>query len=323
MTIALTPGEPAGIGPDLVLQLAQAPRQHPWVVIADRAMLEARARLLGVGVSFDENLSCPSTGPGQLTVRHIPLAGPVTAGLLDTRNAEGVLTTLDVTVDGCLSGEFTAMVTGPVQKSVIAEAGFAFTGHTEYLQARTGADDVVMLLVAQELRVALATTHLALRDVPAALTRQLLRRRIEILHRDLKTRFGLGQPCIAVAGLNPHAGERGHLGTEEQTTIAPVCEALRAENFDVHGPLPADTLFAPQARQRFDAVMAMYHDQGLPVIKALGFGTAVNVTLGLPILRTSVDHGTALAIAGSGDADPGSLQAALDLAATMSERAGT
>jgi 4-hydroxythreonine-4-phosphate dehydrogenase len=316
-TLAITPGEPAGIGPDLVVGLAQAPRSAPWVVVADAQLLRARAETLGLSLAIDENLEQPSLAAGSLTVRHVPLAVPVTAGQLDVGNATYVLETLTIAADGCLHDAFAGVVTGPVQKSVINDAGIAFSGHTEFFCAHSGAPDVLMLLVADDLRVALATTHLALRDVAGAITPTLLGRRLELLLNGLRTQFHIKAPRVLVAGLNPHAGEGGHLGREEIDVIEPVCEAARARGEVIIGPLPADTLFTPGVLQQADAVMAMYHDQGLPVLKHVGFGRAVNVTLGLPYIRTSVDHGTALDLAGSGRAQGGSFAAALALAARL------
>ncbi|MEZ5560726.1 MAG: 4-hydroxythreonine-4-phosphate dehydrogenase PdxA [Pseudomonadales bacterium] len=315
--LAITPGEPAGIGPDLVVSLAQVARGEPWVVIADGEMLQDRARLLGLPLAVDDDLARPATAPGRLTVRHVPVHVAVEPGRLCVDNAGYVLRTLELAADGCLDGRYRALVTGPVQKSVINDAGVPFSGHTEYLCERAGVADVVMLLVAGSLRVALATTHLPLRAVPDALTPELLRRRLDILLEGLRRRFGIDAPRVLVAGLNPHAGESGHLGREELTVIGPVCDALRARGEQVLGPLPADTLFTPDHLARADAVMAMYHDQGLPVLKHVGFGHAVNVTLGLPFVRTSVDHGTALDLAGSGRAATGSLESAIALAGTL------
>ena len=255
-----------------------------------------------------------------MTVLHVPTAHRVTAGALDVRNAAYVIELLDRACDGCMNGEFAAMVTAPVQKSVIMDAGFEFTGHTEYLAARTRAALPVMLLLAGELRVALVTTHLALAEVARAVTRERLLATLRIVHSDLERHFGLVPPRITVLGLNPHAGESGHLGREEIDVIEPVLTQLRAEGLDVRGPVPADTAFAPQFLANTDVVVAMYHDQGLPVLKHVGFGNAVNMTLGLPILRTSVDHGTALALARTGGADAGSLRAAFSLAATLTSR---
>jgi 4-hydroxythreonine-4-phosphate dehydrogenase len=322
--LALTAGEPAGIGPELLLALAGEPWPAQLVAIADRDLLAARAAavpgLPPIALhAFDPGADATPHVPGHLPVLPIPLARPAVPGQLDPANAAAVLATLDAAVDGCRDGRFDAMVTGPVQKSVIADAGFAFSGHTEYLAARCGVERVVMLLVAGTLRVALATTPLPLAAVPAAITRELLEQTLRILDGDLRQRFGLAAPRIAVLGLNPHAGEGGHLGREELDVISPVLEALRADGLDLAGPLPADTAFTPRALAGVDAVLAMYHDQGLPVLKHAGFGEAVNVTLGLPIVRTSVDHGTALDLAGSGKADTGSLRAAVKLAIELAQ----
>jgi 4-hydroxythreonine-4-phosphate dehydrogenase len=315
--LAVTPGEPAGIGPDLVVTLAAADRTLDWVAIADPDLLRVRARSLGLPLEVDGDVDRPSRAAGRLTVVPVPLEAPVVAGELALANARYVVRTLEIAADGCLEGRFRALVTGPVQKSIINDAGIPFSGHTEFLCARAGADDVVMLLVAGNLRVALATTHLPLRAVPDAITGALLRRRLDILLRGLEQRFGIARPRVLVAGLNPHAGESGHLGTEERDVIEPVCAAARAAGHRVRGPLPADTLFTPALLAEADAVLAMYHDQGLPVLKHAGFGEAVNVTLGLPFVRTSVDHGTALDLAGTGRAKAGSLSAALALASRL------
>ena len=314
--LALTPGEPAGIGPELCLQLAA--RQAfpvPVVALADPELLAARAHALKLPVILREYQ--PGAAPaaaGELLVLPCALAVPSQPGQLDPRNARYVLATLQRAVDGCLEGEFQGLVTGPVQKSLINEAGMPFSGHTEFLAARAKVKRVVMLLATEGLRVALATTHLPLAAVPAALTPALLEEVLRILEHDLRTKFALAQPRILVAGLNPHAGENGHLGREEIEVITPVLEALRQEGMQLLGPLPADTLFTPRHLDGADAVLAMYHDQGLPVLKYKGFGQAVNLTLGLPFIRSSVDHGTALDLAGSGNADPGSLRTALDYA---------
>ncbi|NOX51819.1 MAG: 4-hydroxythreonine-4-phosphate dehydrogenase PdxA [Gammaproteobacteria bacterium] len=315
--IVVTPGEPAGIGPDLVLMLCSQEKQIPWLVIGDLKMLSERAQTLGLNIRFNQSVEQPTTQTGSLTVIPEPLAVPVMPGVLDVANVPGVLASLDQAIEGCMSGRFTALVTGPVQKSIVIDAGIEFTGHTEYLCSVSGADDVVMLLVAGNLRVALATTHLPLRDVSANLTSSLLLRRLKIFHAGLRQQFAIDRPRILVAGLNPHAGESGHLGDEEIKTITPVCEQLRANGIDVVGPLPADTIFTQQRLANAHGVFVMYHDQGLPVLKYAGFGEAVNVTLGLPFVRTSVDHGTALDIAGSGAADTGSLAAAISLAASL------
>ena len=314
--IALTPGEPAGIGPELVLTLAQEGVDFPLVAIADPKMLAERARLLGLALELLPPEPLPSP-PGSLRVLPVPLASTATPGRLDPANAAGVLDTLQAAVDGCLQGRFAALVTGPVHKGVINEAGIAFTGHTEFLAQATRTPRVVMMLAAPGLRVALATTHVPLHAVPGLITRGMLEEVLHILHHDLRHHFGIEHPRILVAGLNPHAGEGGHLGREEIEVISPALEALRAEGMELIGPLPADTLFTPARLRTADAVLTMYHDQGLPVLKHIGFGNSVNITLGLPIIRTSVDHGTALDLAGSGTADTGSLRCALQTARDM------
>ena len=312
--LAITPGEPAGIGPDLLIALAQNERPADWVALADPDMLRQRARLLGYPLAIHSS----STGrAGELQVEPVPLARKAVPGQLNPANSNSVLNSLRAAAEGCLSGRYAGMVTGPVQKSTINDAGFAFSGHTEFLRDVSGARDVVMLLVAGRLRVALATTHLPLRDVPGALTAELLESKIEMLLSGLRERFRIAEPRVLVTGLNPHAGEAGHLGREEIEVIEPVCERFRKAGAAVVGPLPADTAFTPRPLEGTDAVLAMYHDQGLPVLKHAGFGAAVNVTLGLPFVRTSVDHGTALDIAGTGAADTGSLAAALALAEEM------
>ncbi|HET7922002.1 MAG TPA: 4-hydroxythreonine-4-phosphate dehydrogenase PdxA [Gammaproteobacteria bacterium] len=320
--IALTTGEPAGIGPDICIRLAQRALDVPLVVLGDAEVLAARAHALGVALQFKSYAGGTTTPApaGTMNLLHIPVAHPVIAGRADPSNAAAVLVMLDRATDGCLAGEFAALVTAPVNKAVIADAGIAFSGHTEYLAARCGAPCPVMLLVADRLRVALATTHLPLRDVPQALTRDALAHTLRVLHADLRTRFDIPTPRIRVLGLNPHAGEAGHLGREEIEIITPVCDELRAEGMQLTGPVAADTAFNPAALAQTDAVLAMYHDQGLPVLKYAGFGHAVNVTLGLPMIRTSVDHGTALELAGTGRADPGSLEAALALAVALSRK---
>jgi 4-hydroxythreonine-4-phosphate dehydrogenase len=320
--LALTAGEPAGIGPDLCLALAGAPRGQRLVCLSDRELLRARAAQLGVAVELVEYRSgtAPETAAGRLSVLHLPLAVPAVAGRTDARNARHVLSLIDRAVDGCRAGEFAAMVTAPVQKSVINEAGIPFSGHTEYIAARTGTALPVMLLAAGDLRVALATTHLPLRAVSAALTTEGIAAVLRVLAESLARDFGCARPRIAVCGLNPHAGEGGYLGDEEQRVIEPALHVARAAGIDAAGPFPADTLFVPRHRAGYDAILAMYHDQGLPALKALGFGEAVNITLGLPIIRTSVDHGTALDLAGTGRAEAGSLAAAVEAAARMAER---
>ena len=312
--IGLTAGEPAGIGAELVARIAALPNGSDLVVIADRDLIAQRARAIGIDLErLADADTAPTSHSGSVRIEHVPLRVASIAGRLDPRNSAYVIDTLARAAEGAASGEFDAIVTAPVHKGVINEAGIAFTGHTEFFAGRAHCD-VVMMLVAGSLRVALATTHLPLAAVPAAITRDLLSSRLRILHADLRTRFGIAQPRIAVLGLNPHAGEGGHLGREEIETIEPVIAQLRAEGLDLVGPLPADTAFVPNRLAGFDAVLAMYHDQGLPVLKHAGFGHAVNVTLGLPWIRTSVDHGTALDLAGSGRADHGSLVAATRLA---------
>ena len=328
--IVITSGEPAGIGPDSCVALAQSDWDCDVVVAGDAELLAAAANALSLPLRIERYDPSTASAPhraGILKVMHMPTARAVTAGRLDPRNAAYVIGMLERACDGCMNGEFAAMVTAPVQKSTLMEAGYAFTGHTEYLAARTRAALPVMLLISDRLRVALVTTHLALADVPRAITRERLRTTIRIVNMDLERHFSLAPPRIAVLGLNPHAGEAGHLGREELDVIGPVIRELRAEGLDIQGPVPADTAFTPRFLQTADVIVAMYHDQGLPVIKHVGFGHAVNVTLGLPILRTSVDHGTALSLARSGKADAGSLRAALELAielaGTSSVRAGS
>jgi 4-hydroxythreonine-4-phosphate dehydrogenase len=319
--IVVTSGEPAGIGPDACVSLAQSDWAADIVVAADVGLLAATADALRLPLAielYDSSRQTASHRAGTLNVMHISTARPVIAGHTDPRNAAYVIHMLDRACDGCTNGEFAAMVTAPVQKSTLMDAGYAFTGHTEYLAQRTRAAMPVMLLISDQLRVALVTTHLALADVPRAITRERLRTTLRIVNMDLGRHFSLVKPRIAVLGLNPHAGESGHLGREEIDVIQPVIEELQAEGLDIQGPVPADTAFTPRFLQTADVIVAMYHDQGLPVIKHAGFGNAVNVTLGLPILRTSVDHGTALSLARTGKADPGSLRAALALAIDLS-----
>lgn len=318
--IAVTSGEPSGIGPDICAKLANRPCAARRVILGDRALIEARARLIDVPLSFTEYRPDRPHAEGTLEILHVPLCAPSRAGQLDTANAAYVLALLDRALVGCREGEFAAMVTAPVHKGVINEAGIAFTGHTEYLAGKTGTARVVMMLAGAGLRVALATTHLPLKEVPGAITRTELETTIRILHADLVKKFGIVRPRILVAGLNPHAGEGGHMGREEIDVIAPVLEKLRGEGMDLVGPLPADTLFTRGVLAGSDAQLAMYHDQGLAVLKYAAFEDGINVTLGLPIIRTSVDHGTALDLAGSGKADPRSLFAALDLAVDLAGR---
>lgn len=317
--IALSTGEPAGIGPDICITLTQTAHAVDLVALGDPDLLEARARMLQLPLRldvYDPGERTPQT-PGTLRVLPIATHARVTTGKLDPANARYVLELLDRGTDGCLSGEFDALVTAPVHKGIINDAGIPFTGHTEYLAQRCHAPAPVMLLVANNLRVALATTHLPLRKVAQSIKRESLAHTLRVLAAELHRKFGIPRPRILVLGLNPHAGEGGHLGREEIEIIAPVCEALRSEGLALTGPVPADTAFSETRLQATDAVLAMYHDQGLPVLKYAGFGHAVNITLGLPLIRTSVDHGTALELAGSGSASASSLQAALETAVNM------
>jgi 4-hydroxythreonine-4-phosphate dehydrogenase len=296
--IALTSGEPAGIGPELCVRLAREQHSARIVAIGDRGLLAG----------------CPH-------IEHVPLDRPSVPGRLDPANGRYVLRLLDRAIEGCLSGEFDAMVTAPVQKSTINDAGIAFTGHTEYLAEHSGASHVVMMLVGGGMRVALATTHLPLADVPRAITRESLGDTLRVIDADMRRRFGVASPRILVAGLNPHSGESGHLGREDIDVITPAIAAAAAQGIAASGPIPADTLFVPERLKGADCVLAMYHDQGLPVLKYASFGRGVNVTLGLPFVRTSVDHGTALDLAGTGRADAGSLREALQLAIRLASAA--
>lgn len=302
--LALCSGEPAGVGPDLCVALGQRNFTAPLVVLGDRDLLLGRAAQLGL------------EWPAEVTIQHVPLAAPCTPGRLDKQNGPYVLSLLNEAIDGCMAGRYAAMVTAPVHKSAINDAGIHFSGHTEYLAERAHAQ-TVMMLAGGGLRVALASTHLALRDVAAHLTADGVECALHILHADLQKHFGLPNPRILVSGLNPHAGEGGYLGSEEIEWLIPLLEHMRAQGMDVRGPFPADTLFTPRVLSQGDCVLTMYHDQGLPVLKYASFGAGVNVTLGLPFIRTSVDHGTALDLAGSGQADPGSFFEAIDLAITM------
>ena len=321
--IAITAGEPAGIGADLCVLLAHQPLNAEVVIIADTNMLQERAKALNSDINIQEYSEKSHTahlGNGAITVLHQAISQPAVAGQLDARNSQYVLETLKTAALGCMNHEnqaFDAMVTAPVHKGIINDAGIAFSGHTEFLAELTNTPQVVMMLVGSGLRVALATTHLALKDVPAAITKGSLETTIRILHHDLVHKFGLENPRILVAGLNPHAGEDGYLGREEIDIINPVLEKLRTEGMQLIGALPADTLFAKHHLSKADAVLAMYHDQGLPVLKHASFGEGVNVTLGLPIIRTSVDHGTALDLAGTGNIEIGSMLAAIELAITL------
>ena len=314
--LVVTAGEAAGIGPDLCIALAESEWSQQVVVVADPELLRSRAKLLGKDISLSIYKRDESPAAGGLRVAVQPLAVPAVPGIPDIANARSSLDCLTVAVEGCLRDEFAGLVTGPLQKSIINDAGIPFSGHTEFLAELTHTSVPVMLLVAQQLRVALASTHLPLRAVPGYLTQERLHAVIEVLHHDLQQRFAIADPDIIVCGLNPHAGEGGHLGSEDAEIIRPVVEHFRRNGMAIRGPLPADTAFTPSAGNA-DAILAMYHDQGLPVLKYAGFGTAVNVTLGLPIVRTSVDHGTALDVAGSGTADFGSMLAAVELAAEL------
>lgn len=318
--VVITPGEPAGIGPDLCVALAQRDWPVELVICADADLLLNRAAMLGLPLELLPYQSASPATPqraGTLTLLAINAPQQVQPGHLDVANGAYVLETLTRACDGCLAGEFVALITGPVHKGVINDGGIAFTGHTEFFAERAGCERVVMMLATEELRVALATTHLPLKDVSAAITRDSLHEVISILHQDLQQKFAIARPHIFVCGLNPHAGEGGHMGREEIDVITPALDELRAQGIQLTGPLPADTLFQQKYLQHADAVLAMYHDQGLPVLKYQGFGRAVNITLGLPFIRTSVDHGTALELAGRGTADAGSFITALNLAITM------
>ncbi|MGB0360294.1 MAG: 4-hydroxythreonine-4-phosphate dehydrogenase PdxA [Endozoicomonas sp.] len=321
--LVITPGEPAGIGPDLCLILAteypQFSRSVQLVVAADAELLAQRAWELGLSVTFnmfDSNDYTPAA-PGSLLIAPVRMADKPKAGVLNPANSQYVLNTLTLALNGCTIGLFDGMVTGPVNKEVINIAGVPFSGHTEFLAESTGTEQVVMMLATEGLRVALATTHLPLKDVASAITRESLTKVLRVLNHDLKTKFSIALPHILVCGLNPHGGEGGHLGMEEIETISPVLKELRKEGMNLTGPLPADTLFNPKLLENADAVLAMYHDQGLPVLKFKGFGRSVNITLGLPIVRTSVDHGTALDLAGTANVNPGSLYTAINSALEM------
>ncbi|WP_420719561.1 4-hydroxythreonine-4-phosphate dehydrogenase PdxA [Thiomicrorhabdus sp.] len=319
--LIITSGEPAGIGPDLVLQLAQKAWPIELVVIADKTLLQHRAKLLGLNVDFieyDANKPAQPSKALQMVIEEIKTPQPVVDGQLNPANAEYVIKMLKRAIQGCMHNEFAGMVTGPVHKGVINEAGLPFTGHTELLAEDSNTKQVVMMLATPGLRVALATTHLPLADVPKAITQTLLTDVLTITNDSLKHQFGIENPHILVTGLNPHAGESGHMGREEIDVIEPVLEKLSSQ-MNLSGPLPADTLFTPKYLQQADAVLAMYHDQGLPVLKHMGFGNAVNITLGLPFIRTSVDHGTALDLAGTGKADVRSFEYAIEVALQMAQ----
>lgn len=320
--IAITPGEPAGIGPDLVLELAKQSWPAELVIIADQHLMQRRAQQLGLDVIFvpyqPEQAAKPQT-QGTLTIKHVPLAQPSECGVLNEKNSQYVLNTLSCAAQGNMQGEFAAVVTGPVHKGIINQAGVSFSGHTEFFAQQSGTTDVVMMLATQGLRVALVTTHIPLAYVAKAITPERLEKIISILHHDLMQKFAIDNPRILVCGLNPHAGEDGHLGKEEIDIISPTMARLNAQGYNLHGPYPADTLFQPKYLDSADVVLAMYHDQGLPVLKHKGFGASVNITLGLPFIRTSVDHGTALDLAGTGKADAGSLLVALNEAIIMAD----
>lgn len=318
--LALTPGEPAGVGPDLLIQTVQQSQQAQLVAFADPDMLAQRAQQLGLPLKLlplDTSAEPVATAAGTITVAAMPAAETVIPGQLNYSNAPYVLQTLDAAIASCQSGDCQAMITGPVQKSIINDAGISFSGHTEYLAQKTNSATVVMMLATKELRVALATTHLPLRQVADAISAELLVDVLNVLHSDLHSKFNIARPVILVCGLNPHAGESGHLGREEIDIIEPVLQQLREQSMNIIGPLPADTLFTDKYLQRADAVLAMYHDQGLPVLKYQGFGRAANISLGLPIIRTSVDHGTALDLAATGTADNGSMITAIEVAMQM------
>ncbi|HWG11434.1 MAG TPA: 4-hydroxythreonine-4-phosphate dehydrogenase PdxA [Rhodanobacteraceae bacterium] len=319
--LALTAGEPAGVGPELIARLAASPFPADLVAIGDASLMARAAATCGLPIDIETYDGTPRVARARSTLRviEIPLRARETPGHPDPRNAFHVLNALARAADGCLAGEFDALVTAPVQKSVINDAGEAFSGHTEFFAQRAGCE-TVMMLASPELRVALATTHLPLSKVPAAITRESLARTLRIVHAELVGKFAIASPRIAVLGLNPHAGEGGHLGREEIETLLPVIEGLRAQGIDLLGPLPADTAFVPAQRAHYDAVLAMYHDQALPVLKSEAFDRTVNITLGLPFIRTSVDHGTALDLAGSGQADPSSLFAAARMAVELTGR---
>ena len=318
--VAVTAGEPAGIGPDLCVALTNCALEARIVVLGDVEVLRARAAMLGSEIQIINATEIPPHRVGTLCVQHVPTAVAVIPGHLEARNSPYVLSLLDAAIVGCQSNRYHALVTAPVHKGIINDAGLSFTGHTEYLAQQTDTPNVVMMLVGGGLRVALATTHLALKDVSAAITPSSLSQTLRILHGALVRDFGILQPRILVAGLNPHAGESGHMGREEIEVIEPVLAQLRNQGMDLVGPLPADTLFSRIRDERCDAVLAMYHDQGLPVLKYASFGSGVNITLGLPLIRTSVDHGTALDLVGTGKAKVGSLLAAIEAAKEMVER---
>ncbi len=320
--LVVTPGEPAGVGPELLLQLVHQGLAPRVVAVTDPALLESRARGLGLPARLQVFEDGPPPQPGTLEVLPVALPRPVVPGRPDPGNAPAVVEMLRTAATGCLAHRFAALVTGPIQRSVINDAGIPFTGHTEFLAEAAGVPQPVMMLAAPGLRVALVTTHVPLHAVCRHITRERLEAVLRVLAADLERQLGIPRPRILVCGLNPHAGEEGRVGREEVEVIAPVVRALQAEGMALTGPLPADTAFTPPRLGEADAVLAMYHDQGLPVLKHMGFGRSVNITLGLPFVRTSVDHGTALDLAGSGRADPGSLRAAIETAADMARHMG-
>lgn len=322
LKIAVTPGEPAGIGPDLILKLSQQAWDAQLVVFADMEMLYQRAKQLGLVVDFIpyEDGSTYIQQPGQLLVKHIPLSVPAIAGELNSENGHYVVETLRQACQENIDGTFDAVVTGPVHKGIINKAGISFSGHTEFFANQSNCSDVVMMLATEGLRVCLATTHIPLQYVSKAITPERLDKVIHIIHTDMKLKFGVESPRIYVCGLNPHAGEDGHLGNEEILVITPKLNELREQGIDLIGPLPADTIFQPKYLEQADAVLAMYHDQGLPVLKYKGFGASVNITLGLPFIRTSVDHGTAADLAGSGNIDCGSFEKAINKAIKLARK---
>ena len=320
LRLAISPGEPGGVGPELLIQYVQRGCNQELVAFADPDLLLERAHQLGLPLhlrTFDKNRPTAPLSPGELSIVPIALATRARAGELNVGNAPYVLKCLDTAVEACQTNRCHGLVTGPVQKSIINDAGINFSGHTEYLAQKTNTEKVVMMLATEQLRVALTTTHIPLRDVADAITSDSLQSVIEILEHDLRTKFALKRPTILVCGLNPHAGEGGHLGSEEIDTISPVVNRLQKQGLDIVGPLPADTLFTPKYLDSADVVLAMYHDQGLTVLKHTGFGRATNITLGLPIVRTSVDHGTALDLAGTGTANQGSFAVAIEMATQM------
>jgi 4-hydroxythreonine-4-phosphate dehydrogenase len=321
--LAVTTGEPAGVGPELITHLAASSLAADFVVVGDRELIMTAAGYSDLLLALEDDDGKPRRhrAPGSLRIRHVPLGAPARPGQPDPANARYVLETLAIAADGCLRGDYAAVVTAPVQKSSINDAGIPFSGHTEFFAERA-ASEVVMMLASPELRVALATTHLPLSAVPAAITAERLERVLRTVAHALRHQFGFAEPRIAVLGLNPHAGEGGHMGREEIERIEPLLDRLRAEGMHLLGPLPADTAFVPAQRGRYDAVLAMYHDQALPVLKSEAFDRTVNITLGLPYIRTSVDHGTALDLAGTGNANPASLIAAAALALDLAQRRG-